>query len=259
MEIGESRVTNGVLRMLDEDTRNQVDSYINDVCLRDFIIMSSVEQINEVFKESLNTFLESVTYEELMNLRSYTGYNFKNINAILRNNWTYENNGVLNSFVSEKYRKLSMEIGNVINKFVMPDINFITFRGTTIGSFSSYGITELHQLKNLEGKFLYEQGFTSTSILESTSYFNKQLDDGRFCNIGIRYLIPSESDDGILLTSNEISYSMNQNEFLINKGSLSKVIDVKIDEKTNSATLTVLLVPKKIYDMGKVNDNGKNR
>jgi hypothetical protein len=39
-----------------------------------------------------------------------------------------------------------------------------------------------------------------------------------------------------------------QNEFLLNNGSLSKVIDVKIDENNNTAVLLVVLVPKKIYD-----------
>lgn len=259
MVVGESKVTNSFLRMLDEDTKYQIDAYISDVCSRNFTVMTSTEQVNNIFGESLNLFLNSLTYEELLSLRSYTGYNFKNINAILRNNWTYEDNGVLNPEINDKYRKLSMEIEKIINKFMMPGINFISFRGTTIGSFSSYGIRELSQLKNLKDKFLYEQGFTSTSILEDSSYFNKKLDDGRFCNIGIRYLIPAESDDGVLINNNETSYSMNQNEFLINKGSLSKVIDVKLDENENSAILTVVLVPKKIYDIKKVNDSVKNK
>ena len=44
-----------------------------------------------------------------------------------------------------------------------------------------------------------------------------------------------------------MSYSTNQNEFLLNKASLSKVVDVKIEN--NKAILTVVLVPKKVYDI----------
>ena len=47
----------------------------------------------------------------------------------------------------------------------------------------------------------------------------------------------------------ETSYSTNQNAFLLDKSSLSKVIGVVINE--DSAILTVVLVPKKIYDKDK--------
>lgn len=249
MELGESRVTNMVLKMLGSDKVIEVNNYVDDVCSRDFIVMSSKKQVNNIFNNSLDEFLSSLSEEELLNLRSYTGYNFWNINSILRNNWRYETNGVLTQEKKEEFMKMSDMVSKIINKFNMPDVNFVSFRGTTLDSFSSYGIKELSQLENLEGRFLYEQGFTSTSVLEESSYFKKTLDDGRFCNIGIRYLIPSESDDGVLLMDNNVSYSVNQNEFLLNSGSLSKVIDVKIDKNTNTATLTVVLVPKKVYDI----------
>ena len=50
-----------------------------------------------------------------------------------------------------------------------------------------------------------------------------------------------------LWLDDNMSYSTAQNEFLLNKGSLSKVVDVKVDN--NTAILTVVLVPKKVYDM----------
>ena len=248
MLIGESRVTNSILRMLGPEIKNEIDNYINEVCSRDFMIMSSMEQVNNLFRESVDKFLESLSAEDLLNLRTYTGYNYKNINAILRGNWTYDANGSLTEEKSAEFRKLSMAIEEIINKFIMPRVDFVAFRGTTLDSFTNYGISELSQLENLEGKFLYEQAFTSTSILEGTSYYNKILDDGRFCNVGIRYLIPSDSDDGALLTSEDTSYAVGQNEFLLNKASLFKVIDVKVDKNTNTAVLTVVLIPKKIYD-----------
>lgn len=255
--VGESRVTNSFLRMLDDEIKNQIDVYVADVCSRNFTVINSTEEINNIFEKSLNIFLDVLTYEELLSLRSYTGYNFKNINAVLRNNWTYDNNGILDSRKNREYRELAIEIENIINKFVIPNINFIVFRGTTIDSFSSYNINELSQLKNLKDRFLYEQGFTSTSLMEESSYINKKLDDGRLCNVGIRYLIPSECEDGALLISNDTSYSMNQNEFLLTSGSLSKVIDVNIDENAKSAILTVVFIPKKIYDVNIIKEGNK--
>ena len=104
------------------------------------------------------------------------------------------------------------------------------------------------ELENLRGKFLYEQGFTSASIIENSSYFNRNFNDGKKYNIEVRYLISSECEDGLLLVNKDTSHYSDENEYLIDKGSLSKVIDVKIDKERDIAIITVVLIPKKIYD-----------
>lgn len=258
MIVGESRVTNMFLNMLNNSTRIIVDEYINSVCSRNFMVLCSMEQVDNVFGGTVNDFLSSLSSDDLLNLRSYTGYNFRNINAILRGNWNYEVNGHLDHNKSYEFRILASNISSIIDKFRIPNIDFTVFRGTTLDSFNAYGINKISDLRSLCGKFLYEQGFTSTSILRDTSYVNKKLDDGRYCNVEIRYLIPSESNDGALLCDNNISYSTNQNEFLINSGSLTKIIKVLVDENTNTAILFGVLVPKKIYDIEyfkKINDS----
>ena len=249
MTIGESRITNMVLRMLGQEARMAIDDYLNMIMSRDFMVMTSISQVKNLFGEAVDLFLSNTTESELMDLRSYTGYNYKNINALLRNNWKYEVNGVFDQDKSNELNALSYSLSQILNKFVMPKIDFVTFRGATLTSFSSYGVSNIQQLKSLEGKFLYEQGFTSTSILKDSSYINKDLGNGKKYNVGVRYLIPSESNDGALLITDEMSYSTNQNEFLLDKGSLCKVIDVKIDENTDSAIITVILIPKKVYDL----------
>lgn len=257
--IGESRITNSILRMMGEDARSQIDDYISNVCSKNFLVMKSMEQVYDMFGDNFQIFMESLSEEELMDLRSYTGYNFKNINAILRGNWEYDVNGSLTPEKKEEFRKLADSVGNIVSKFNMPNVDFITFRGTTLSSFSSYGISELAQLESLNGKFLYEQGFTSTSILEDSCYFNKKLDTGKNYNVEIRYLISSECNDGALLIDKNTTYSTSQNEFLLNKGALSKVIDVKIDKNTNTAILTVVLVPREVYDLTQKKGEVRNK
>lgn len=257
--IGESRVTNLLLKMIGEKTLNDIDNYIKEVCSRNFIVISSEEQVRELFDENISNFVSSLSMDELMDLRSYTGYNYKFINAILRGSWKYERHGLLTNEQRIKYSKLAYSVSSVLDKFQIPNIDFITFRGTTLNFFSSYGINELKQLEILKGRFIYDAGFTSTSILEESSYFNKTLDDGRWCNVGIRYLIPSDSNDGALLINDDLSYSTNQNEFLLNSGALTKVMDVSIDEANNTAILTVVLIPKKIYDKGYNNTRNGSR
>lgn len=258
MELGESRVTNMILKMLGTDIRNEIDNYVGDVCSRKFMVMNDMKQVNNLFSDSVLEFLGTLTEEELLDLRTYTGYNFKNINAVLRGNWNYEINGMLTFDKKEEFRKLADSVKKILDRFNMPQIDFISFRGTTIDAFNSYGISELSQLQSLNGKFLYDHGFTSTSILEETCYFGKTLDDGRNCNVEIRYLIPAESNDGALLINNNVSYAVSQNEFLLNSGSLSKVIDVNVDTNSNTAVITVALVPKMVYDKTYDINNSRN-
>lgn len=259
MVLGESRITNSILRMIGEDSRSVIEHYVADVCSRDFLVINTIEQLNNLFGQSSDDFMTSLSQDELLDLRSYTGYNFKNINAILRGNWAYEENGLLTPEVRERFSKLANSIGKIVSKFSIPNVNFMIFRGATLHSFSSYGISALSQLNSLKGKFLYDHGFTSTSIIEESSYFNKKLDTGLNYNVEIRYLISSECNDGALLIDKDTSYSTTQNEFLLNKGSLSKVIDVKIDEVNNTAILTVVLIPKKVYDLGYQVDKSGSR
>lgn len=259
MNIGESKVTNMVLKMLGNDLVNQINNYVDDVVYRDFLSIKSVEEMNNIFSLSMEEFLNSLNEEELMCLRSYTGYNFRNINSLLRGTWSYENNGMLDTNKQGEFRKLSDMISRILGKFNFPLINIIAYRGVTLSSFKDYGVSDLEELQYLKGKFLYEQGFTSTSILEDTCYFNKNLETGENYNVKINYLIPSESNDGALLIDYNTSYSTNQNEFLLDKGSLSKVIDVVVDKEKKVAFLTLLLIPKKIYDINKVKNESRGK
>ena len=61
-------------------------------------------------------------------------------------------------------------------------------------------------------------------------------------------MIPCESNDGMPLIDDNLSYSKKQNEFLINKGSVSKIVDVRINSEKTKAYVKAILVPQKILD-----------
>lgn len=254
MELGESRTTNMLLRFLDQSIKNELELFVQDTRTKKFIEIKTMEDLNVLFSNNISLFLNNLTEEELMNIRSYTGYNFRNINAILRNNWTYEENGSLTEDNKKSFLELSNNISNSIQKFPPASFPFITFRGTNLSSFQEYGVHSIKDLESLKGKYMYEQGFTSTSIIEDTCYFNKTLETGNNYNIKIKYLITPEYDEGALLISNETSYSINQNEYILNKNCLSRVIDVVIDEVLEQAILTVVVIPRKKYDFTKENE-----
>ncbi len=253
MEKGRSRTTDMVLRFLDRNTKDTMESYVQDAKYKKYLSIKSKDDLNRLFKSNTLLFLSSLSEEELLTLRSYTGTDHANINAILRNNWTYEKNGYLDDSIKMKYKRLSYEISKILRKFPPLDNDFIAYRGTTINSFSKYGINTIEDLKHMMGKYIYEEGFTSTSLIESDCYFNKDFKDGNKYNIKIRYLISPECNEGALLSNTELSYySGKESEYLISNNSLSKVVDVQINGDT--AVLTVVLIPEKVWNLEVQND-----
>lgn len=242
---GENRITNSVLRLIGKEKVAELDLFVTELLDRDFSDINNLDDMNLV----VSSFIDSLTDEELMVLRSYTGYNFKCINAILRNNWNYEEHGLLNDEIRLKYLELARRISEIINKFPLLDLDFCVYRGVELDAFKKFGIYNLEDLISLKEKYMYEEGFTSTSINKERCYFNKTLENGKTYNVGIKYLVPRECSDGILLTDDELSYSSNQQEYLLSSGSLVKVIDVSIDSEKNSAELVVVVIPKRVWDL----------
>lgn len=242
---GENRVTKSVLRMIGQEKLTELDLYVSELLDREFSSLKDLVELEFI----VNDFIASLNEEELLVLRSYTGYNFKCINAIIRNNWNYEEHGLLNDEIKLKYLELVRKLKEVVNKFPALDVDFCTYRGVELDVFKKFEITKIADLIHLKGKYMYEEGFTSTSINSESSYFNKTLENGKTYNVGIKYLIPRESKDGILLSSSDLSYSPNQNEYLLNSGSLVKVLDVSVDSERNLAELVVMLVPKRLWDL----------
>lgn len=237
MEKGKSRDTNLISKCLDKDTKDEIDLLVMEASLKDNQTPDFEEDIIDFFKET--------THIDIEDIRRYTGYDYKSINAVLRDNWTYEENGIKTEKKTNELRKLSERISSLIEKFSSTKSQFKTYRGTTIREFKKYGINTLEDLLSLTNQYLYDTGFTSTSLQEDTSYFKKTVHE-EYCNIEIIYIIPENSNDGIPLLNDQLSYSKNLNEYLLDRCTLSKVLGVKIEG--NTAVITTVLIPKHIWD-----------
>ena len=71
MEIGQSRTTNMILRMLGEDTCKNIDDYVREVSSRNFVSFYSEDDVKKVFGDKFYEFLLSLSEEELMDLIKY--------------------------------------------------------------------------------------------------------------------------------------------------------------------------------------------
>lgn len=231
-----SNNTKRLLKFIDEEHRKYIE---------DFYILNQNEEnysninINEIPN---NNYL--YTNEEMNLLLEYSGWNYKHINNALRDTWNYEENGHI-----DKKREY-LDIGNEISEIIMNKPtnlgNIKTYRGVNLSYFREYGIENIEDLTNLKGTFILDNGFVSTSINEDKCFFKSDNDLGMNYNVKITYLIPEELNDGILLSGN-LSYSPNQEEFLINTSNIALVKDVIINDD-NTACITAMIIPKMIYD-----------
>ena len=107
MEIGYSSSTKLLMRYLSEEAKDEIDRYIEE--------HRNNESIDYNFKKDTDEFERNLTDDEYMTIRLYTGTNYKNINAVLRKTWNYEDNG--DSSKKDYYQKLGEDISNIIDKY----------------------------------------------------------------------------------------------------------------------------------------------
>lgn len=67
-------------------------------------------------------------------------------------------------------------------------------------------------------------------------------------NVEIKVLINGKSTNVIPIINENTTFYSTDKEFLINADSLFKIVDVNIHEATNTATLTMVLIPKYLWN-----------
>lgn len=248
MEKGTNSNTKYILNYIGTKKVEEINAYIAKVLNEDIKVFASSNEIKEAFNEFLNIFYERTSTEERRNIQNYTGLSFRKVNSYLRGVWDYEKNGRLTDEIKEEASELASNLRRVLLKTPVLPFNMLVYRGVGIETFYSYGITKIEDLIYLKDRFMYESGFTSTSLLRSNSFYENKPEWGSICNIEIECLVPSESEDGLPLIDSVMSYSENQLEFLINSSSLFKVIDVEINKEQNTAKLKTILIPQKLWN-----------
>ncbi len=248
MEKGYSDLTKSMFRMLEPGLEEELDIFVGDALTQDYQELTSDEEVTELFGELSNSFTDSLTLEDSKYLRYYTGFSYKEINAILRDNWTYEQNGRLTEEKQRDYEKTGHEVEKIIFKFPPLGRNIKVYRGATLSQFRKYGISTLEDLVHMEGKYFYDGGFTSTSLVREKSLFKTEAFLVGKRKVEIEYLIPESCHDGALLLNDYTSSYQTEQEYVMNSGSLTRIISVEIDKENDTAHLKAVLIPKKIWD-----------
>lgn len=248
MEPGISSDVRTIFRFLSSDTKEEMEFFVHDVEQQDYVTLQSDEEAEEIFDDVSKRFISTLSGKDLETLKSYTSFSYKEINAIMRDKWNYEENGALTPEKKLGYKKTGQEISEIISRCPSLDTNIKVYRGTSLKSFYDYGIHSLADLKAMEGQYFYEKGFTSTSLVRKrsllgvTNFFTGER------NIEIEYLVPACCQDGALLLGTLASYYDTEYEYLINTNSMSKILSVEVDEENNKAFIRAALIPKMLWD-----------
>lgn len=235
MEKGYSKKVDSLFRFLDNE---EIDN------IKEYIVSDAREYLEYKNVDAIDFFNEDYSEDDISIFRSYSGYIYQYVNNAINGSWDYSYDG------DEKFKNRCLEIGRELNEILLnsknlSSNNFKVFRGVPIFFFKEYGIESISELISLNNKYLFDYGFTSTSFFRDTSYFKKEIPDGVYRNVLIEYDVPRDFNEGVYLKNNDLSYSVSQNEFLINSESLGYVYDVLLNG--DSAILKVKLIPKRVY------------
>ena len=235
-EIERSGKTEKVAHFIDEKLATEAKQYDS---------VESFYESNPGYEDELDQTLSLFQKETFKN---YSGYNFAWINSVARGFWDYEKMGEETPEKRAEVEKTIRDISEAIPYAPSPKEDFMTFRGTNLDAFRSYGVEKLSDLEKLKEQFYLDRGFASSALVRENSFVDK--DEKSFwidsSNVEIRYHIPSGSNDCIALFDDSLSYSPGQTEVLMNRWALNYVSDVKIND--DRAVVDMLLIPHDLYD-----------
>ena len=237
MEKGISKDVARVFRMIDVEEKNNIGKFCSACSFREYRTFTDPEM-------ALMACDSGVYDSDVIDvLKDYSGYNYRRINASARGRWNYEKHGLLRE--REIFDKIATDLREAIDNNQRSVGNIKVFRGVPLSYFSEYGIESLEDLKSLEGGFLLDKGFVSTSLIDKDCYYRKPNELGLNYNVKIEYLIPEEFEDGISLGN--ATYCPGQHEYLINALNIANVVDVIMDGE-DGCIVRAMMIPKKVYD-----------
>lgn len=235
--IGTSKTTRTIFRMISDERQNNLDSFCSECGQREYTKFTDLDQALMFVP------IPVLDDKDKLSLSHYSGFSHFSLNRAAKGKWTYEENGDMTRY--EEYKGYVSSLSQAISDNQSSVGNISVYRGVPLKYFRDYGIESLEELTALEGKFLLDEGFVSTSLVEDACFYRKDPKNGINYNVMIEYLVPEEFTDGICNVGE--SHFVNEAEYLINTWSLAQVREVRRDGE-NGAIVQALLVPKKVYD-----------
>jgi len=249
-----SKVNRRLERIQKEGKWQALTNYINKMVNtepRDYSSPEEFKEANPGYVEALH----NMSYKDKNALRRYTGMDYIGINCISRYGWDYPKMGLYNQAKEEYYKEAIENVSEAINHAPTPSEDLVTHRGTNIRTFVGYDIGTISNLKKMQGQFLAEKGFLSTSLTKKHSYVNQDFSNTLHeeCNIEVYYHIPAGAKGAAALLTSDVSQVLEQQEVVIDKDTLNYISEVTI-VSPNHAIVDMIMIPKELDSPSKYDD-----
>ena len=113
---------------------------------------------NDILKYSQNV-TQHLTYDELMEIKYYTGFSYGKINSLKRGVWDYDKLGMQTKEIKQEYEEAGKNLEKIISKVEPLPTNMVTYRGCDLKYFWRFGIHSLEELSELKGTYIYDNAF----------------------------------------------------------------------------------------------------
>lgn len=229
-----------ILKEIGENIVN-IDKYLDLAIKEQPFVFKTQSDVSE-YSQNIT---QHLTYDELMEIKYYTGFSYGKINSLKRGVWDYDKLGLQTKEIKREYEEAGKNLEKIINKVEPLPTNMVTYRGCDLKCFWRFGVHSLEELSELKDAYIYDSAFISTSLLKEKCFFKENIPEYSNNNIFIEYLVLKDSADGIFIPSSYYDY---ETEYLLNCGSLSKIVDVQVDLEKQTAHLKIVLVPRKVWN-----------
>lgn len=184
-------------------------------------------------------------------IKQYTGIDpnsgFSAVNCVARGFWDFERLGPKEERESKITKQINLIAGAI--PLVPPaKQDYIVFRGDNLDGFKSFGVFNLQDLQKMKGQFYLDEGFHSTALLQEKSFATDKTSTlwiGE-SNIEVEIQIPKDSRDSIALLTEDLSYSPELTEVLLNRRTLCYISEVEV--LGQEAKMKMLVIPRDLYD-----------
>jgi hypothetical protein len=184
-------------------------------------------------------------------IKQYTGVDpnsgFSAVNCVARGFWDFEKLGPQGNRESRIKKRIDL-IAEAIPLVSPAKQDYIVFRGDNLDGFKSFGVFNLQDLQKMKGQFYLDEGFHSTALLQEKSFATDKTSTlwiGK-SNIEIEIQIPKDSRDSIALLTEDLSYSPELTEVLLNRRTLCYISEVEVSGQ--EAKMKMLVIPRDLYD-----------
>lgn len=215
---------------------------------RKYVLFKNEEEVGKFFGRYINDIYQNTSEEEKESFKLYSGEKATEIYAYTRRTWNQEENGHLFPELKKQLENIISNVRNSISKNETLPNNIVAYRRVNLRQFFRLGIYRKPKLTSLEGTYIIEENFTNTFLLHKGIEYDEKVQKSDRSDIELQYIIPFECQEAIPFITPEISGNTEFCPLTIDRDGLFKIAKVKYVPETDKTYITLLYIPRKVWN-----------